>query len=108
MQQTQVTPWCSAADQQETTDGSCASDSESDSDLSWQSISPVTSGDESSDSVNTEGFSSSSDEEELSDILPSGQPLNTSITAESSASTDSSGNQSGGRKGIHRCITIYT
>ena len=103
MQQTQVTPWCSAADEQETADGSSdedSSSSESDSDLSWRSMSPVTSDDEFSDSPNTESFSGSSDEEELSNILPSGQPPDVPTTAESSsAPTDSSGSQSSGSQG---------
>lgn len=103
MQQTQVTPWCSAADEQETADGSGdedCSDSESDSDLSWPSMSPFTSDDEFSDSLNTESSSGSSDEEELSNTLLGGQPPDTPTTAESfSALTDSSGVQSSGTQG---------
>ena len=57
-------------------------------------MSPITSDDEFSDSSNTDG---SSDEEELSNILHSGQPPDAPTTAESSsAPTDSSGSQSSG------------
>ena len=62
-------------------------------------MSPVTSDDEFSDSPNTESFSDS-EEEELSNILPSGQPPDAPTTAESSSAlTDSSGNQSSGSQG---------
>ena len=63
-------------------------------------MSLVTSDDEFSDSPNTESYSDSSDEEELSNILPSGQPPDAPTTAESSsAPTDSSGSQSSGSQG---------
>lgn len=58
-------------------------------------MSLVTSDDEFSDSPNTESYSDSSDEEELSNILPSGQPPDAPTTDESySTLTDSSGSQS--------------
>lgn len=63
-------------------------------------MSPITSDDEFSDSPNAESFSDSSDEEELSNILPSGQPPYTPTTTDSSSAlTDSSGSQSSGSQG---------
>ncbi len=60
-------------------------------------MSPITSDYEFNDSSNADG---SSDEEDLSNILHSGQPSNAPTTAEStSASVDTSGSQSSGSHG---------
>lgn len=65
-------------------------------------MSPVTSDDDDSDYPSTERSSGSSDEEELSDILPGGHLPDTSMGAKSStciAPTNSSTSQISGSQG---------
>ena len=96
LQESQVSPWCIA---QETTDELSddeSLDSGSESDVSWQSMSPVTSDYEDS------GSCGSSNEEEPSDTCPKCQSPNAPTTGSGSAPT--SGGHSAGSKGTNSLV----